>query len=239
MPTQTRRRKRKPPARRKPARRRRRGTPRGGLGLAALRLPTLDERQRDVLALALVALGIFMGFVLYLGWDGGHVGHGLAVALGWAVGRARSLAPVALVVGGGAMLMAPVLPALRPLRTGGLCLGAAIVLALAAGTLGVSAGTPQGAQWSSSFLSPRGGALGELMYVTAHRLVQQVGVDILVVFLLIVGVILLTGASLATALRATGTGMVDTTRMLRTLASTAESKMRSEPLHPPEPMTED
>ncbi len=135
------------------------------------------------------------------------------------VGRARGLTPVALIVGGGAMLMAPVLPALRPLRTGGLCLGAAIVLALAAGTLGVSAGTPEGAQWSTSFLSARGGALGELMYVTAHRLVQEVGVDILVVFLLIVGVILLTGASLATALRATGTGMVDTTRMLRTLAS--------------------
>jgi S-DNA-T family DNA segregation ATPase FtsK/SpoIIIE len=207
---------------------------------AWLRIPTLDERQRDVLALALVALGIFMGFVLYLGWDGGRIGHGLAVALGWTVGRARGLTPIALVVGGGAMLMAPVLPALRPLRTGGLCLGAAIVLALAAGTLGVSAGTPaEGAHWSSSFLSSRGGALGELMYVTAHRLVQEVGVDILVVFLLIVGVILLTGASLAAALRATGSGMVDTTRMLRTLASTAETKMRSESLHPPEPAPED
>ncbi len=192
-----------------------------------------------MLALALVALGIFMGFVLYLGWDGGRVGHGLAVALGWTVGRARGLTPVALVIGGGAMLMAPVLPALRPLRTGGLCLGAAIVLALAAGTLGVSGGTPEGAEWSTSFLSSRGGALGELMYVTAHRLVQEVGVDILVVFLLIVGVVLLTGASLATALRATGTGMVDTTRMLRTLASTAETKIRAEPLRPPEPTPED
>ncbi len=192
-----------------------------------------------MLALGLVALGVFMGFVLYLGWDGGRVGHGLAVALGWTVGRARGLTPVALVVGGGAMLMAPVLPALRPLRTGGLCLGAAIVLALAAGTLGVSGGTPEGAEWSTSFLSSRGGALGELMYVTAHRLVQEVGVDILVVFLLIVGVVLLTGASLATALRATGTGMVDTTRMLRTLASAAETKVRAEPLRPPEPTPDD
>src|SRR4029077_6217179 len=136
MPAQTRRRTRKPPAQRRPTRRRGgRRTGRAGSGLAALRLPTLDERQRDVLALGFVALGVFMGFVLYLGWDGGRVGHGLAVALGWTVGRARGLTPVALVVGGGAMLMAPVLPALRPLRTGGLCLGAAIVLALAAGTL--------------------------------------------------------------------------------------------------------
>jgi S-DNA-T family DNA segregation ATPase FtsK/SpoIIIE len=214
--------------------------------VAALRLPTLDERQRDVLALGLVAVGVFLGFVLYLGWDGGRVGHGLAVALGWSVGRARGLTPVALVVGGGAMLMAPVLPALRPLRTGGICLGAAIVLALAAGTLGVSAGTPAtGAQWSTSFLSARGGALGELMYETAHKLVQQVGVDILVIFLLIVGVILLTGASLATALRATGNGVADTTRMLRTLASNTETQRvssespPSESLHPPEPAPEE
>jgi S-DNA-T family DNA segregation ATPase FtsK/SpoIIIE len=234
MPTKTR------PRTRKPARRkRRRRTGWAGSGLAALCIPTLDERQRDVLALGLVAIGVFMGFVLYAGWDGGRVGHGLAVALGWMVGRARGLTPIALIVGGGAMLMAPVLPALRPLRTGGLCLGAAIVLALAAGTLGVSAGTPAGAQWSTSFLSSRGGALGELMYVASHRLVQEVGVDILVVFLLIVGVVLLTGASLATALRATGTGVVDTTRMLRTLASTAETKVRSEPLSPPEPAPED
>jgi DNA segregation ATPase FtsK/SpoIIIE, S-DNA-T family len=204
------------------------------------RAPALDERQRDVLALALVAVGIFLGFVLYAGWDGGRVGQGLAEGLGWMVGRARGLTPVALIVGGGAMLMAPVLPALRPLRTGGICLGAAIVLALAAGTLGVSAGTPEGAQWSTSFLSARGGALGELMYVAAHRLVQEVGVDILVIFLLIVGVILLTGASLATALRATGTGMVDTTRMLRTLASSSETtKVRAEPLQPPDPGPED
>ncbi len=209
--------------------------------LAALRLPTLDDRQRDVLGLGLVAVGVFMAFVLYgIGGPptpGGRVGHGLAVALGWTVGRARGLTPIALIVGGGAMLMAPVLPALRPLRTGGICLGAAIVLALAAGTLGVSAGTPTtGAEWSTSFLSSRGGALGELMYEAAHRLVQQVGVDILVVFLLIVGVILLTGASLATALRATGSAVMDTTRVLR--AHRPRMPVR-EPLRPPEPAPEE
>ncbi|HEY7952806.1 MAG TPA: DNA translocase FtsK, partial [Solirubrobacteraceae bacterium] len=243
MATKTRPRARKPPARRKPARRRggRRTGKAGPVWAAFWRAPALDDRQRDILALALVAVGIFLGFVLYAGWDGGRVGQGLAEGLGWMVGRARGLTPVALIVGGGAMLMAPVLPALRPLRTGGICLGAAIVLALAAGTLGVSAGTPEGAQWSTSFLSARGGALGELMYVTAHRLVQEVGVDILVIFLLIVGVILLTGASLATALRATGTGMVDTTRMLRsTLASGSETaKVRAEALQPPDPGPDD
>ena len=178
-----------------------------------------------MLALGLIALGVFMGFVLY-GFGspptpGGGLGHGLSIALGWSVGRAKTLAPVALVAGGGVLLMRPLLPALRPLRTGSICLAGSIVLALAAGTLGVSAGQGDGSQglgrsqWSASFLDARGGALGQLLYDVTHRLVQQVGVDILVVFLFIVGVTLLTGASLATILRATGSGVVDSTRILR------------------------
>ncbi len=171
-----------------------------------------------MLALALIAAGAFMGFVLY-GSAGAHagggVGHGLAVALGFSVGRARVLAPIALVGSGAVLLMRPVLPALRPLRAGSVCLACAIVLALAAGTLGVSEGQAGGSQWSSRFLQERGGAVGEALYVVAHRLVQQVGVEILVVFLFVVGLVLLTGASLATVLRATGSGVVDSTKMLR------------------------
>jgi DNA segregation ATPase FtsK/SpoIIIE, S-DNA-T family len=226
---------RRPPARVSRTRgKARRRAGKAGQG-AAFRVPQLDERQRDVLALGLVAVGVFMGFVLYGGWNGGRAGHGLAVALGWSIGRARGLAPIALIVGGAAMLMAPVLPALRPLRTGGACVFAAVTLALAAGTLGVSAGTPHGAQWSTAFLSARGGAVGQVEYVVAHRLVQQVGVDILVVFLLIVGIVLLTGASLASAIRATGGGVIDTTRMLRTLATTDTGKTPARTHAPAEP----
>ncbi len=180
------------------------------------RLPALDQRQRDVLALALIAVGVFMGVVLYGNGEGGRLGHALAVALGWSMGRAKVLAPLALVGAGAAMLMRPVLPAMRPLRTGSLCLFGAVVLAFAAGTLGVSSGqsTPA-SHWSSDYLQVHGGAGGQGLYEVAHRLVQQVGVDILVVFLLVVGVILLTGASLAAVLRATGSGMVNSTRMLK------------------------
>ncbi len=182
------------------------------------RLPVLDQRGRDVLGLAFVALGVFMGFVLYGGWDGGRAGHALAVALGWVLGRARVLAPATLLVGGGALLLRPVLPALRPLRTGALCLYASVTLALAAGTLGVSSAPgSHSASWSSAFLQSHGGAAGEALYQATHRLVQSLGVDILVVFLMLVGVILLTGATLAGALRATGSGLIDTTRRMRTL----------------------
>jgi S-DNA-T family DNA segregation ATPase FtsK/SpoIIIE len=186
----------------------------------------LSQSQRDVLGLGLVAVGVFMAFVLYGHWDGGQVGHGLDTALGWCVGEARVLAPVALVVGGSALLFAQLMPTRRPLRTGGLCLFAAVTLALAAGTLGVSNGTPADSQsaqqWHSAFLQTHGGVLGQGLYWSAHRLVQTVGVDILVVFLLIVGVVLLTGASLAVILRATGNGLVDTSRVLRARAGALE-----------------
>jgi S-DNA-T family DNA segregation ATPase FtsK/SpoIIIE len=179
----------------------------------------LDQRQRDVIGLALVAAGVFMGFVLYGGWNGGHAGHGLAVALGWTLGRARVLAPVTLAVGGGALLLRPVLPALRPLRTGAVCVFAAVTLALAASMFGLSPATPAGVHvWSSAHLQSHGGVAGEALYQLTHRLVQDVGVDILVVFLMLTGVILLTGASIASVIRATGASVVDTTRMMRRLS---------------------
>ncbi len=216
--------------------RRRRG--RGSAGLLdgfSPQWPVLSQNQRDVLGLGLVAVGVFMAFVLYGSQGppapGGRVGHGLAVALGWCVGEARDLAPVALVVGGGALLVAQIVSVRRPLRTGGLCLFAAVTLALAAGTLGVSTGTPAHGpsfdQWHSAFLQAHGGVMGQALYWAAHRLVQSVGVDILVVFLLVVGVVLLTGASLAVMLRATGNGLVDTSRVLRARASALERASKS------------
>jgi len=194
-------------ARRKAPARARARRPRGrSAGLPALlpkgilRLPVLDQRQRDVLGLALLAAGVFMGFILYGGWDGGRAGHAVAVALGWTLGRARGLTPVALGLGGCALLLRPVLPALRPLRTGSLCVFAAVTLALAAGMLGLSSAPVRDAgSWSSAHLQSHGGVAGQALYEAAHRLVQSVGVDILAVFLLLTGVILLTGASIASA----------------------------------------
>jgi DNA segregation ATPase FtsK/SpoIIIE, S-DNA-T family len=198
------------------------------------RLPALTQNQRDVLGLGLVAVGVFMAFVLYGSGGppppGGRVGHGLAVGLGWCVGEARTLAPPALVVAGGALLLAQLMPTRKPLRTGGLCLFAAVTLALAAGTLGVSDGTPahgsSSEQWHSAFLQTHGGIMGQALYWGAHRMVQTVGVDILVVFLALVGAILLSGASLAAVLRATGNGLADTSRVLRARAVAFEQASR-------------
>src|ERR1700694_5434589 len=82
-------------ARSRSRRRRRRGHGIAGLSLLRSprlpRLPALDQRQRDVIGLALVAVGVFLGFVLYGGspTPGGRAGHALAVALGWTLGKGR------------------------------------------------------------------------------------------------------------------------------------------------------
>ncbi|HTU79616.1 MAG TPA: DNA translocase FtsK [Solirubrobacteraceae bacterium] len=198
----------------------------------------LDQRQRDIAGLALLALGVFMGFVLYSAHGsaahGGGLGHGLAVALGWMLGRARALAPVALAASGAALLLRPVLPAMRPLRAGAACLFAAATTALAAGMLGLSSrvadAQPTSARaWSSAYLQAHGGVAGQALYALAHRLVQDVGVDILVVFLLIAGIVLLTGASIASALRATGNGVLDSTRLIRSLPVPLGVRARERP----------
>jgi S-DNA-T family DNA segregation ATPase FtsK/SpoIIIE len=164
----------------------------------------LDQRQLDMLGFGTIAVGVFMGFVLYGGWNGGRVGQGLAEGLGWCVGEAKVLAPIALVAGGGALLARPAWPRMRPLRTGATCLAAAVTMALAAGTLGVSSSASPNtgeSSWSGVFVQAHGGVVGEALYQLTHRLVQNVGVDLLIAVLLFVGVTLLTGASPAGVLR--------------------------------------
>jgi S-DNA-T family DNA segregation ATPase FtsK/SpoIIIE len=198
----------------------------------------LEQHQRDLFGLALIAAGVFLGFVLYGHWDGGSVGRRVSDGLAFLVGQPRQGVPIALVVGGAALLLRPVLPALRPLRTGALCLFASVTLALAAGTLGLGpAGTRHG-YWHAEFFKPRGGIVGEGLYWAAYHLVSNVGAGVLSVFLFIAGVLLVTGASVSSVIRATGNGLADTTRVLRRqtagLRAATARPLRPEPLVEPE-----
>jgi DNA segregation ATPase FtsK/SpoIIIE, S-DNA-T family len=164
-----------------------------------------SDAARELTGLGLIALGVFMAFVLWGNWSGGGVGHGLGVAFGWLLGRARGLAPAALCLAGAAIVAVDWLPDVRPQRAGTLCLLAALSLALAADSFGLSsarAGT--GSHWSAAFLLAHGGVAGEALYAIVHALVSDVGADILVVFLTLCGVTMLTGASLAEALASGG-----------------------------------
>ena len=83
------------------------------------------------------------------------------------MGEAKVFAPIALVAGGGALLARPAWPQMRPLSTGATCLAAAVTMALAAGTLGVSSGPSPNtgeSSWSGVFVQAHGGVVGEALY---------------------------------------------------------------------------
>src|SRR3954454_4601453 len=181
---------------------------------SSTKLPVLEQRHLDLIGLALVALSVFLAFVLYGGWQGGRGGQALVDGLGWLVGRIRYLAPVAFMAAGAIMVLRPVLPAVRPFRSGGACLFAALTLAIAAGTLGLGPGG-SAVHWDRFWVTPRGGLVGEGLYWATSTLLGTVGAHIVAVFLFLAAVLLLTGATVAGVVRATSTQVAETTKALR------------------------
>src|SRR5436189_57565 len=150
-------------------------------------LPVLEQHHLDLLGLGLVALSVFLGFVLYAGHGAhpGRAGSALIDGLGWAVGEVRFLAPPAFAAAGAILVLRPVLPAVRPFRSGALCLFSALTLALAAGTLGIGPSGARSGYWNTPFFELRGGIVGDaLLYATATA-VSTIGAHILAVFLFV------------------------------------------------------
>jgi DNA segregation ATPase FtsK/SpoIIIE, S-DNA-T family len=179
-------------------------------------LPQLEQRHFDVIGLALVAVAAFLACIFYLGWAGGALGEWLADALIFLGGRVAYLAPVAVFAVGTTLVMRPMLPAMRPLKAGSLCLGAALLLGFAAATFGLGPDRPPRAGFfDPAFFYAHGGALGEALFWLTRTLLQETGTDILVVFLLLAALLLLTGATVAGVIRATSEGMASTSRRVR------------------------
>jgi S-DNA-T family DNA segregation ATPase FtsK/SpoIIIE len=176
----------------------------------------LEPHHVDVLALALIAIGIFLAAVGYLNLAGGTLGNGAVTALRFVLGVLGYAVPVVLVAAGGLLLARELRPPTRPLRTGVLCLTAALTLALAAGTLGLGPGRLHGAQfWRASAFESRGGIVGQAELWASSHLLSTLGAHILALFLFAAGLILVTGATLASVIRATGSGVAGTGRALR------------------------
>ncbi|TML05681.1 MAG: DNA translocase FtsK [Actinobacteria bacterium] len=204
-----------PPAKKAPAKKKRpKPRARRSAGWRA-QLPLLEQHHVDLIGLALVAAGIFLVFPLWMRWDGGRGGEALVDGLRYLVGVLAYGAPVALCAIGAICVLRPVLPAVRPFRAGGLCLLAALTLALAAGTLGLGPAGARHGFWHTDFLSERGGIVGEALYYSASNLIGAVGAHILAVFLFAAAILLLTGASIAGVVKATAAVTADTTRALR------------------------
>jgi S-DNA-T family DNA segregation ATPase FtsK/SpoIIIE len=201
-----------------------------------LSLPVLEPHHVDIIGLALIALGVFLGGVAYLGWAGGTLGGGAVSAVRFVLGALGYAVPTALVLVGVLILMRELRPPVRPMRTGAVCLTAALTLALAAGTFGIGPGrVPQDHFWQSEWFKTRGGIVGQgELWVVSH-LLSTLGAHILAVFLFIAGLILVSGATLASIVRVTGAGVSTTSRALR--RSTEDLAARRTATRGPRPAT--
>ena len=216
------------PARKAPARRGNARARRAAPRPVWPRLPELQQRQRDMIGLGLIALAVFFAFLVYMRSDGGEAGGWTVEKLRWLLGAVHYGVPVALLAAGALLVLEPVLPAVRPFRAGALCLFAALCLGLAAGTLGIGPGGARPGFWDPDFVSARGGMAGEALYWATSTLLGSVGSHILAVFLFLAGVLLLTGASVAGVVKATSDS---TTRVLREgSAAVARRRAASEEL---------
>jgi DNA segregation ATPase FtsK/SpoIIIE, S-DNA-T family len=65
----------------------------------------LQQRHLDLIGLFLIASGVYLVFVLFLGWDGGKVGYGVETGLEYLVGRIGARIAVVLMLAVGAMLV--------------------------------------------------------------------------------------------------------------------------------------
>ncbi|MBN1527749.1 MAG: DNA translocase FtsK 4TM domain-containing protein [Thermoleophilaceae bacterium] len=210
-------------------------------------MPQLDQGQWDLVGLGLVSFAAFFACVFYLGWAGGEVGEGMADGILFLFGGAGYLAPLALFAAGAVVMLRPMLPAVQPWGLGALCLAGALTLGLAAGSLGLGPGdTPREGFLDADYLTHHGGLVGESVFWASSHLFSRAGAHILFVFLLLAGILLLTGASVAGVVTATRHGVATTTERVRVskqdlanalsgLTSAPAGRMPAPPVEPPEP----
>jgi DNA segregation ATPase FtsK/SpoIIIE, S-DNA-T family len=145
-----------------------------------------QQQHHELAGLGLVALAIFLAGLLYLGWSGGSVGGAIADGVRAVVGVAAYALPVVLAALGGLLIARSSLVDVRPFRTG-----------LIVGSLGlmlVLGGND-------------GGAVGRALDAVFGRLLGSTGATILGATALLVGVLLLTGASIGALVRRSGSAV--------------------------------
>ncbi|MET0615918.1 MAG: DNA translocase FtsK [Thermoleophilaceae bacterium] len=220
-------------------RRKRRPARRAWLPDLDLDLPILEQRHWDLIGLGMVAFAAFFACVFYLDWAGGEVGEALAGAILFMFGGVGYASPVLLFAAGAMIVVRPMVPALHPLKTGAACLICALMLGLAAGSLGLGPGdTHRDGFLDPHYLKHHGGLVGESLYWTSAKLFSTAGSHILFAFLLLAGILLLTGASVASILTATREAAATTTGRIRRTGTAATARIPYEPLPPiapPEP----
>jgi S-DNA-T family DNA segregation ATPase FtsK/SpoIIIE len=182
------------------------------------------RRQRghhhpELWGLGLTAAGLFLATLFWFGWEGGVVGGWVVDALRGAIGAAAYVLPAALVVLGLLMVARSELVDVRPFRTGLTILSLGLLLALGA---------------------EHGGLAGEALEGIVGTLLGSTGAAIVGVTAVVVGALLLSGASLGALLRQSGHAVrtaanARTRRASWAAAQVADCYKPSAPPRAPEP----
>jgi DNA segregation ATPase FtsK/SpoIIIE, S-DNA-T family len=141
------------------------------------------HQHPELIGLGLVALGVFLGFVVWAGWNGGYVGGWVGDGLDALIGAAMLALPAALVIVGALMVARSDLVDVRPFRTGLFVLACGLMI-----TLG----------------KDQGGYVGSLIGGGLALAIGSTGVAIAGILTLLVGGLLITGASAGAMVRSSG-----------------------------------
>ena len=174
-----------------------------------------SQHENELLGLALLALGLVLAAILYLGLDGGAVGSWLADVLTAIIGNAAYVLPVALVALGGLLLARSDLLEVRPFRLG-----------VGVSFLGLM----------TLLGKDSGGFIGLAIGGALAALIGQTGAAIVGSALLLAGLLLVTGASTGAILRRTGHVMRQAgTGARRAFEWPSSESQTAEDAHVPEP----
>ncbi len=174
-----------------------------------------SQHENELLGLALLALGLVLAAILYVGLDGGAVGSWLADVLEDVIGSAAYVLPVAFVGLGGLLLARSDLLDVRPFR-----LGVGVSFLGLMTVLGKDSG----------------GFIGMAIGGTLAALIGETGAAIIGGALLVAGLLLVSGASTGVILRRTGHVMRQvgsgTRRALEWQSSESQTEEDAEDIEP-------
>ena len=138
------------------------------------------HQHPELIGLGLAAFGLFLGSVLYAGWNGGYVGKAIGDGVDALVGGTAYVLPIAAFAVGALMVAKSDLPRFGPFRTGLVVttFGLALVLGRA-----------------------HGGYFGRGLDAAFGSLIGSTGAHLLGGFLLLAGCLLVSGASAGAFLR--------------------------------------